>query len=548
MGFTLPLLQGFCLFPVLGDMFKNLKIWQKIALSLSLPILILIGVSLWSFLISNDIQKATEEAKNDHFHFALLSQKMDKNIVQIQQWLTDISATRGLDGLNDGFDEAETNYQQFNQGYEEFKAYFNRIGASERLQTLELLKIRVDAFYEMGKRMAKAYIEGGPEQGNKIMADFDVTASALSEVLVPFTQFQTKAAADEMQHITDMLARFKTLIVFFALAAIGSSILFGMFTVVAITRPLRHMTQVVKEVAQERDLTKTIGAEANDEVGQTVAAFEDLLKSFGRLIKGIYGHTNTLSSASTELTATAAELEKTANEVNQGAEHSSAAILQSSTSLKQLAEHSKTMNDRIAQVQVMAQDAKSSANEGKNALSSVQSVMSKISESSQKIIGFMDEISQIGSQTNLLSLNAGIEAAKAGEFGKGFAVVAEEVKLLSERSATSIEKINRLIEVSFSNVLEGTNVINNATTVFDRILQQVEKISSVVSAAASAMQDQGRRTIEISKATDEINDVSASNSAAINQLSASVGQLEQTMRELNRMAEGLHHELSLFKV
>ncbi|MDX2469666.1 MAG: methyl-accepting chemotaxis protein [SAR324 cluster bacterium] len=529
-------------------MLQNLKIWQKSILPLLVPVVILIGISTWSFAISNDIARATLKANDEGVKFALLSQKMDKNIVQIQQWLTDISATRGLDGLNDGFDEAENNYQNFLKGYEQFKAFYTSSNQPEKLQRLDDLKARVTDFYVVGKKMANGYISGGPALGNKLMGGFDTAAAALSKVLVPFTTEQVELADSKMKEVLSKLENFKKLIILFAVVAIGFSLFFASIVVAAITKPIRRLTKNVSEIAETKDLTKQTVNDSTDEVGQMVTSFNELLTSMQSVIKTVGGHSYTLSSSSTELSSTIMEIEKAAQEVNQGTEQSSSAILESSTALKQLADNSKRTSEKIEEVQKMTNSAKSSASEGKSALNSVKEVMDKISDSSQKIIGFMDEISQIGSQTNLLSLNASIEAAKAGEFGKGFAVVAEEVKLLSERSAISIEKIKQLIEISFSNVLEGTGVINNAATVFDQILTQVDKISSEVQIAAGGMKDQERRTNEISSATEEINDISHTNAAAMNELSFSISQVETTVRDLNEMAEDLNTQLSIFTV
>jgi len=532
----------------MSQFFSNFKIWQKFTLSLAIPIIILLVVSVWSFIISDRIHEKTRVANEVSIPFALAAQEMDKNIIQIQQWLTDISATRGQDGLNDGFDEAEANYQQFLIHYKKFSLHYKGAGQTEQQKKLDELKQRVDAFYLMGQKMAKAYIAGGPALGNKTMASFDTAAEALSKVLVPFREEQLKAANLAMVQISDELDRFKGLILLFSFAAIGVSLFFGIITLLAITRPLLKLTNATKQASKEMDLTVQIDVSGKDEVGQTVKAFQTLLSDFASTIKQIMGHTDTLSSATTELSFTISEIQMAAQEVNQGTENSSSALVESTTNIKELAESSESVINRITTMKRLSTEAQGAANQGKSSMHSIRMVMEKIADSSERITGFMDEISQIGTQTNLLSLNASIEAAKAGEFGKGFAVVAEEVKLLSERSAISIEKINNLIADSSQNVTDGSDVINNATKVFENIMAQVQLIDKEVLETTGDIEDQGRRTVETSQAIDEINDISSSNAAAMNQLTQTIYQVEDTTRELNHMAEELVGEIQRFKI
>jgi len=112
---------------------------------------------------------------------AIKDVKLD--VVQVQQWLTDISATRGQDGLDDGFKEAEEAAKNFDKNVAEAKALAQSLGLSDIVKSLDEVKADFPPFYETGRKMAAAYIDKGPAGGNKMMEDFDGVAEKLNESL-----------------------------------------------------------------------------------------------------------------------------------------------------------------------------------------------------------------------------------------------------------------------------------------------------------------------------------------------------------------------------
>ncbi|MCW8892444.1 MAG: hypothetical protein OQL18_03890, partial [Deltaproteobacteria bacterium] len=151
---------------------QNLSITKKISLSFLLLFLALTGFGTWVYQFSNSVHQGSSLILDESQPFAQLAEDMNRNIIQVQQWLTDISATRALDGLNDGFDEAELSYQSFIQGLDKFEGMYKAENNSDGLQTIGQLRSRVAAYYTVGKHMAQAYIDEGPAGGNNVMADF----------------------------------------------------------------------------------------------------------------------------------------------------------------------------------------------------------------------------------------------------------------------------------------------------------------------------------------------------------------------------------------
>jgi hypothetical protein len=153
----------------------NLKV--KFALISGLPLLGLCVAILASYLLAQSIEHKTRLARDKNVTFADCARRMQLDVVQVQQWLTDISATRGQDGLDDGFKEAEESHKSFLANLNKFRAEFQLEQNDEELRKLADLEKNFEAYYEKGRIMAAAYIKDGPTAGNQIMSEFDATAS-----------------------------------------------------------------------------------------------------------------------------------------------------------------------------------------------------------------------------------------------------------------------------------------------------------------------------------------------------------------------------------
>ena len=179
----------------------NLKV--KFALISGLPLLGLCVAILASYLLAQSIEHKTRLARDKNVTFADCARRMQIDVVQVQQWLTDISATRGQDGLDDGFKEAEESHKSFLANLNKFRAEFQLEQNDEELRKLADLEKNFEAYYEKGRIMAAAYIKDGPTAGNQIMSEFDATASLLTETLTPFVDAEVEKFHTALMGISD---------------------------------------------------------------------------------------------------------------------------------------------------------------------------------------------------------------------------------------------------------------------------------------------------------------------------------------------------------
>jgi methyl-accepting chemotaxis protein len=204
------------------------------------------------------------------------------------------------------------------------------------------------------------------------------------------------------------------------------------------------------------------------------------------------------------------------------------------------------MNANIQQVRQSAVEGEQGARrseaasgQGLKAVRDSGQAMEAIEESSGKIQRIIIVITDIARQTNLLSLNAAIEAAKAGTMGKGFAVVAEEVRKLAERSGAAAKEITALIQESGDRVDLGTNAVKEAGRSLEQIEHNVRANASRMSAIAAAMEEQGRASEEVVLAMGSATQMVERNASAATQLSATVQETARTTEELASLGHQL---------
>ena len=287
------------------------------------------------------------------------------------------------------------------------------------------------------------------------------------------------------------------------------------------------------------DLTNKSRASSLDELGEMCRTLDQVLESLGKDIALISQSAEGTASSATELAATTEQVNRTAEGLRRSTEQERLAMERSASALEQ-------MNANIHQVKQSAQRseelASRSSEAGRQGLAAVQDTgkaMAAIQESSAKVNRISTVITDIARQTNLLSLNAAIEAARAGAMGKGFAVVAEEVRKLAERSSAAAKEITALIQESSERVGLGADSVKAAALSLERIGGHVKDNADQMKEIATAMEEQGQASEEVVHAMGSAMQMVERNASAATQLSATVQETATTTDELARLAQQL---------
>jgi methyl-accepting chemotaxis protein len=490
---------------------KDLKVSTKIAICFAIPLVLMIVIAVWTFQVSDNVFKKSEHVRDESVVFAGIARQMGEDIIQVQQWLTDISVTRGQDGLDDGFNEAEKSYKSFLSGLERFTDMYEKENNAEGIRTLQDLGVKADAYYEMGKIMAKGYIEVGTAEGNKLMNDFDKEAEKIHDSMAPFVEEQTEELRTMSGEIVTLVNRLKKGVLLISVFSAIAVFISGLLLVRSIIRPLGAEPAIVANIARRvADGELDINIETSKKHSNSLmAAMKSMVDKLKEVIADVKNSTDNVASGSQQMSS------------------SSESVEEATSSMEQMSSNVRQNADNAQQTEKIAIKAAEDAREGGKAVTETVSAMKEIA----KKISIIEEIAR---QTNLLALNAAIEAARAGEHGKGFAVVASEVRKLAERSQTAAAEITNLSTTS-------VEVAEKAGTMLEKIVPDIQKTAELVQEINSASNEQNSGAEQINRALQQLDQVIQQNAGASEEMAS-------TAEELASQAQYLQSSIEFFKV
>ena len=488
----------------------NLTFSRKLSLGQGFVILSFLLFATIIFVYLFSIKNTTMVNLNNNFSHYRYSQQIKLNVVQVQQFLSDIGATRGEDGLDDGLKEAEKNYKELLKTIEAEKSLALKNKENVIVKVLDEIKMASVVYYETGTKMANLYIKEGTKAGNAVMPQFDKASDELQQKLNPHLENISNKFQDEFSKMEKDISFLFTLTIVLPIIVIFGFIFFSIYFVRAMNATFK---KIVKDLVDNSSSLES----------SSLALFEE---------------SRSLSQSSTEqaqaIESSVTSVEEMNSTINSNAEFATQAKHATENGVETTKNGIETLNNVISAIEGISKNSSEVIEE----LQSTNREVSEIVRVIEEIESKTQVINDIVFQTKLLSFNASVEAARAGEHGKGFSVVAEEIGNLSSVSGQAAKEISTLLNEGVSKIKKIVADSNQKAGSLSREAnQKIESSKSVIIESKEVLAIILKNAENIKMMVDEIAVASTQQSSTIHEISSAFSQISQVTGQNTDSAE-----------
>ena len=515
---------------------KNISISLKLVFSvgaLACGYLLFLGLGEWT---GKQTRYHMETIADSLFPSALASQESIAAFTKLNQNFKDAVVTQDPELLKSA-EQVEKHLQ------EQLQTIHDRNSHSPDVQQRSAALIaEIGPFTAQSKAAYTKMLSAPNDVDDQLMAtikDLTTKSTAMAKSLDQLNSIITKDTLQAELSGVDRTARLQRRLF---ITLFLSAVVFAVFITILLQRqiavPLRRAVEVL-DTAAAGDLTASLEVDSKDEVGKMAVALNEMLGKQRAALMQVLESTHHTNSTSQKLS-------QSSMSIASGAQEQAASLEETSASLEEITATIRQTADNARQASQLTAASANSALEGQDVVAKAVHAMSEIDAASQKISDIISTIDEIAFQTNLLAVNAAVEAARAGDEGRGFAVVASEVRSLAQRSATSAKEIKSLIQDSVRKVAAGSSLVNRSGEMLQGIVSSVKKASDIVSEIAAAAAEESAGIEQVNRAMTQMDRVTQANSTQTEELSATAHALSEQAAHLLELIS--HFEVGAEKV
>ncbi|WP_102028139.1 methyl-accepting chemotaxis protein [Salirhabdus sp. Marseille-P4669] len=562
-------------------MFKVKKLSTKILLSFSVVILLILALGAVTFFSINKINHDTEDIVEEELPLLIADEQLSFNIAQR------IALTRGY--VLYGDPDFKQRFEDYSEQSKEIEKEILSLNSSDKVK--ELINKSVEWEQIVLEDVFAEY-----DSGNAAVAkqNLSLTVQPIAREIMDGFEELVQTREDGIKKDGNAILESGNVLKYVILAVSGLVIVLGiavaLFTARMITKPIRTVMHRMNAVADGDLSNEPLVTKALDETGQLVEATNEMSIKVSSLLQQISQVSETVSAQSEELTQSANEVKAGAEQIATTMQELSAGSESQANNASDLSETMITFTTKVQEANVNGEEIYTASNEvlaltddgsklmnqSVNQMAMIDSIVQDsvekvfgLAQQSKEISKLVEVIQDVAEQTNLLALNAAIEAARAGEQGRGFAVVADEVRKLAEQVSISVNDITGIVsniqketdmvvtslKSGYEEVEKGTGQIRTTGETFDRITISVKDMANNIKTITTHLSHIASGSEEMNASIEEIASISEESAAGVEQTSASAQQTSSSMEEvasssdeLAKLAEELNGLIRQFKL
>ncbi|MDF3838312.1 methyl-accepting chemotaxis protein [Cupriavidus basilensis] len=400
------------------------------------------------------------------------------------------------------------------------------VSAEEKAAFQKIQSVR-GPYNESRDRITKLKAAGQTDEAGSVLEkEFVPAGNAYLAEVQKLLDIQRASIDETAGNINAIYETARTRLIVFGVLVLAIGAAFSLWLTTGITRPLHRAVGFARTVASG-DLTSRIEADSKDETGQLLQALADMNANILRIVSQVRTGTESIAAGTSQIAAGNTDL-------SQRTEEQASSLEETASSMEELTSIVRQNADNARQASSLAVNASHIAVKGGEVVGQVVDTMDEINGASRKVVDIISVIEGIAFQTNILALNAAVEAARAGEQGRGFAVVAGEVRSLAQRSATAAKEIKSLIGDSADRVEKGSQLVAQAGQTMEEIVGAVKRVTDIMGEISAASNEQSAGIEQVNQAVNQMDTVTQQNAALVEQAAAAAGSLEEQAQRLKQ--------------